>query len=403
MLSPIPCVQEVHTTDGTGHFILGRAEALAGHLCELYLGKAQLIYLDPPFGTGESFHLTLNGNKDLIKIPTYTDFSCIEEGIRLMRPVLDGCHKLLASDGSLYLHVDYRLSAQMRLLLDEIFGADHFANEIIWAYKSGGRSTKHFSRKHDTILVYGKTKKPYFNIQSVGVPRGPIRRNHMKRSLDEAGNVSFSIRSGGKLYTYSENSLIYPSDVWTDIEHLHQRDPERTGYATQKPEALLKRIILASSQEGGLVMDLFSGSGTTAVTAMKLNRRWIAADVSPVALSTLRNRLLSQTQRISFFEQQGNAVFDYPDAAYDHDLQNAIETSVQEDRLVVKLSENRIASAITYMAVGMVQDGAFIPAAYLMNPRPGDQLYAYLRPAPHSPAIHLSNYSGAQAFLLWQP
>ena len=117
----------------------------------------------------------------------------------------------------------------------------------------------------------------------------------MKRFVDESGRVCFSIRSGGKLYTYYEDSPVYPTDVWTDIDHLQQRDRERVGYATQKPEALLRRIVLASSRPGDLVMDLFSGSGTTAAVAAALGRRFVAADASPFALYTLRARLLRQS------------------------------------------------------------------------------------------------------------
>lgn len=109
----------------------------------------------------------------------------------MMRVVLTACHRMLAPDGSLYLHIDYRMSPYLRLMLDEIFGQANFMNEIIWAYKSGGRSTRHFSRKHDTILFYRKSKAVYFNIHAVGVPRGPEKRNNMKRSIDELGRVYF--------------------------------------------------------------------------------------------------------------------------------------------------------------------------------------------------------------------
>ena len=220
----------------------------------------------------------------------------------MMRAVLTACHRMLAPDGSLYLHIDYRMNPYLRLMLDEIFGQANFMNEIIWAYKSGGRSTRHFSRKHDTILFYRKSKAVYFNIHAVGVPRGPEKRNNMKRSIDELGRVYFSIRSGGKTYTYYEDTPIFPSDVWDDVEHLHQRDPERTGFGTQKPEALLRRILLASSRPGDLVCDLFSGSGTTAAVAAKLGRRFLVADASPVAMQLLRARQLVNQSEPTFFD-----------------------------------------------------------------------------------------------------
>ena len=260
----IHCTEEIHQNGGPGRFLLARAEEALDPLLAAYEGQVQLIYLDPPFGTGDTFHLQLGRGKKRLKFPVFTDR--MEEGhyLEWMRAVLEGCHRLLSPAGSLYLHIDYRMSAKLRLMLDDIFGKSNFMNEIIWCYKSGGRSTRHYPRKHDTILFYRKSAKVYFHIDAVGSPRGPGRRNHMKRFVDENGRICFSIRSGGKLYTYYEDTPVYPTDVWTDIEHLQQRDRERVGYGTQKPEALLRRILLASSRPGDLVMDLFSGSGTTA-------------------------------------------------------------------------------------------------------------------------------------------
>lgn len=196
-------------------------------------------------------------------------------------------------------------------MLDEIFGKANFMNEIIWSYKSGGRSTRHYPRKHDTILFYRKSAKVFFNISAVGTPRGPERRNHMKRFIDEEGRICFTIRSGGKLYTYYEDTPIYPTDVWSDIEHLQQRDRERVGYGTQKPEALLRRILLASSRPGDLVMDLFSGSGTTAAAASKLGRRFVVVDASPFALYTLRARQLACGSILSLFEGEHDLLLSY--------------------------------------------------------------------------------------------
>ena len=280
----IRCTEELHQNGGPGRFIHARAENVLDQLIDEYGGTVQLIYLDPPFGTGDTFHLRLGKGKKSLKLLAFEDR--LEEGAYLewMRDILTACRKLLSDSGSLYLHIDYRMSAQLRLMLDDIFGKTNFMNEIIWSYKSGGRSTRHFPRKHDTILFYRKSAKVFFNISAVGMPRGPERRNHMKRFIDEDGRICFTIRSGGKLYTYYEDTPIYPTDVWSDIEHLQQRDKERVGYGTQKPEALLRRILLSSSRPGDLVMDLFSGSGTTAAAASKLGRRFVAVDASPFAL-----------------------------------------------------------------------------------------------------------------------
>ena len=123
--------------------------------------------------------------------------------------------------------------------------------------------------------------------------RGTKKRNHMKKCVDAEGHTNWTIHSAGRLYTYGEDSHMTPSDVWGDISHLHQTDPERNGYATQKPAALLERIILASSDENDLVLDCFCGSGVTPAVAERLNRRWIACDQSELALKLTRDRMLT--------------------------------------------------------------------------------------------------------------
>jgi site-specific DNA-methyltransferase (adenine-specific)/adenine-specific DNA-methyltransferase len=273
-------------------------------LLEQYEGKIQLVYMDPPFVTGQLFCFRQpvgvegwRGNRRYII--THTAYDDMwkpgrDAFLAMMREVLSSVYRLLSPEGSLYLHIDYRTSAYMRIMLDEIFGEENFLNEIIWHYKSGGRAKKHFSRKHDTILFYRKSPQHYFDIESVGIPRGKDKRNHMKQQVDEDGRIFWSIRSGGKEYRYYEDSKIYPSDVWDDISHLHQKDPERTGYDTQKPEALLERIVKASSRPGDLVADLFAGSGTTLAVAQRLGRRWIGVDDSIFSLHTCRRRLVRQ-------------------------------------------------------------------------------------------------------------
>lgn len=129
--------------------------------------------------------------------------------------------------------------------------------------------------KHDVIWMYSRSSKFIFNFEDVAVRRGAIPRNHMKQLTTPDGKSVFTIRSNGRIYSYSEDDLLTPADVWTDISHLQQKDPERTGYATQKPEKLLERIIRASSNADGLVGDFYCGSGTTLATASRLGRRWI--------------------------------------------------------------------------------------------------------------------------------
>ena len=356
--------EELHKVGGPGAFWLGTAEALADTLRKEYRGSVRLIYLDPPFRTGESFSMTIGKGKGSAKIRLYEDKLSDEDYVAWMRTILTLCHDLLDNRGSLYLHLDYRMSARMRMLLDEIFGAANFMNEIIWTYKSGGRSKRYYPRKHDTILFYRKSRNVLFQIDAVGVPRGTERRNHMKRFIDEDGRVGVSIRSNGKLYKYYADSLVYPSDVWSDIEHLQQKDRERTGYATQKPEALLRRIISASSSEGDLVLDLFSGSGTTAAVAAKLNRRFVAVDSSPVAAYILRKRLLSISGTPDLFDADSHElVLRFPSSdnpcAIDYRI---VEKAGQRTLVLNSAAFGEQPYPIVYAAVGTMDGQRFCAA-----------------------------------------
>lgn len=366
---------------GPGIFFLDRAEEAAAALAAKEPESLRLVYLDPPFGTGDSFSMR-PGGKGKRSIPTYTDKLGAAAYLDMMRAVLGACRTLLKEDGSLFLHVDQRKSAHMRLLLDEIFGADNFVNEIIWAYKSGGRSTRHFSYKHDTIFFYRKSRKHCFNIERAGVPRGPQRRNHMKRGVDAEGRIFYSIRSGSKTYTYYEDSLVYPSDVWDDIEHLHQRDPERTGYNSQKPEALLKRILEVASGEGDAVADFFSGSGTTAAVAAKLGRRCISADASPIALAVLRTRALRAAQNHSLFAENAPLELRYAPEALAPLAPCALGRAGEE--LVVQPPPE---TSLMYAALCDIEEGFLVPRSYSIHPAADGALRLALVDAPFLQAV----------------
>lgn len=258
------------------------------HLLPTHAGKIHLIYCDPPFNTGQ--HFALRGK---LQGHAYSDRH--REGmsgyLTHILPRLRAMRDLLTSQGTLYLHCDYRASSHLRLLLDEVFGEDNFRAQIIWHYQSGGRQKHCWSMKHDVIWMYSRSDKFTFNLSAVGIRRGSIKRNHMKQSTSADGKSVFSIRSGGRIYTYSEDDLLTPADVWTDISHLQQKDPERTGYATQKPEKLLERIILASSNAGETVADFYCGSGTTLATAQRLGRHWIGSDSGHAAIAVCESRL----------------------------------------------------------------------------------------------------------------
>ncbi|GJM24919.1 MAG: hypothetical protein DHS20C16_13340 [Phycisphaerae bacterium] len=191
---------------------------------------------------------------------------------------------MLKEAGTVYVHVDPRVSHHVRLLLDEIFGARNFLNEIIWSYRTGGVSTKWFGRKHDTILVYAKALgKHTFNTLRDGV----YRTDGLKYEDD---GRPYKQTKSGKLYFHADGPVV--TDVW-EIPFLSTVSLERTGYPTQKPEALLERIIRASSVPGDLVADFFCGSGTTLAVAKRMGRKWLGSDSSEEAVEIALSRLKS--------------------------------------------------------------------------------------------------------------
>ena len=278
----------------------GDKSSILPALLSEFAATVDLIYIDPPFMTGRTF------SKDTQVAYSDTWGNDLDSYLQWLYHTFVLLHLLLASDGSLYVHLDWRAAHYARILLDEIFSTRSagagFRNEIIWQYQSGGRAQESYARKHDTILLYTKSPQYCFHPERIAERRGTQRRNHMRKTVAGDGHVCWTIRSAGRLYTYDEDSLITPTDVWSDIHHLHQKDPERNGYATQKPEALLERIILASSEEGDLVLDCFCGSGVTPAVAERLRRRWIACDQSDLAIELTLQRLLAQ-QKLPFILQ----------------------------------------------------------------------------------------------------
>ena len=264
-------------------------------------GKAQCVYVDPPFMTGEKFmRRRPYGEKGwktgtpAPRYPAYDDrYTNEKQYLRLLRRVISVAKNLLNDTGVFYLHLDWRMSAPARLMCDREFGKTRFLNEIIWSYESGGRAKKYFSRKHDVILLYAKTKDYFFDLTRVPLARGE-KRNHMARGRDEQGRMFSYITSNGKEYRYYDDEPVYPGDVWSDISHLQQRDPERTGYATQKPLKLLERLLLPVTNPGDLVVDLCCGSGTALEAAQRLECRFAGLDLNPEAVAVSLSRVKPQ-------------------------------------------------------------------------------------------------------------
>lgn len=257
-------------------------------------GGLKLIYIDPPFDVGADFSMdieiggeTFHKEPNLLEQIAYRDTwgRGTDSFIAMMYERLVLMRDLLAPDGSIFLHCDYRVSALVRLAMDEIFGRERFNNEIIWKYSGGRLGKRFFGRKHDNIFWYARGDSWTFHPDRV-------RDEYAAATVERFSSTIRNVRNGED---FGEQSLNpdgkFPEDVFTiSIEapsaHI------RTGYPTQKPEALLEKIILACSDEGDLVADFFIGSGTTAAVAERLGRRWIATDLGKFGIHTTRKRLI---------------------------------------------------------------------------------------------------------------
>lgn len=258
-------------------------EAIMDLIQRGYSGKLDLIYIDPPFFTMANYNnkvqINNNGEKATIEYMAYTDTwkGGLSEYLEMLTVRFLLMKELLSDKGSIYVHVDYRTVHYLRILMDYIFGMDNFLNEVIWAYKSGGSTKKHYSRKHDNILVYSKTKNYIFNPQKEKSYNRGFKPYRFKGVMEYEDTMGW--------YT-----LVNLKDVW-QIDMVGRTSRERVGYDTQKPEALLERIILSSSKEGSIVADFFAGSGTTISVAEKNNRLWIGSDVGNSSILTIKKRL----------------------------------------------------------------------------------------------------------------
>lgn len=248
-------------------------------------GSFTMIYLDPPFNTGRvqrrqnvaarrvesGGRVGFQGrNYEVVKGITTSYDDQFTNYWEFLEPRLEEAWRLLAEDGTLYLHLDYREVHYAKVLLDALFGRESFLNEIIWAYDFGGKSKSRWPAKHDNILVYVKSPSKYhFNSEEVD------REPYMAPGL-----VTKEKAARGKL----------PTDVWWHTI-VSPTGKEKTGYATQKPLGILRRMVAASTREGDWVLDFFAGSGTTGAAARELGRRYVLVDENPQAIEVMRERL----------------------------------------------------------------------------------------------------------------
>lgn len=271
-------------------------------------GKVDLIYIDPPFDSKADYRTKVKlPGVDLQQKPTVVEQFAYadtwEEGtisyLKMIYKRLVLMKELLSSNGCIYVHIDWHVGPYVKTILDDIFGKENFVNEIVWSYSWGIRTDSRWNRKHDTIYMYSKSAENIkFNANEV-----LEERQVSESTANRLKYKGASIKDGNK--GRGDSELALPSDVWY-IATINGMAKERLNYATQKPEALLERIIKASSNEGDLVCDFFGGSGTTAAVAEKLGRRWITCDIGKPASLVMRKRFIDQEVNPFLYQSIGD-------------------------------------------------------------------------------------------------
>ncbi len=328
--------------DFRNRLIWGDNKLVMASLLQEFRGKIDLIYIDPPFDVGADFTMNVpigdgseavEKDQSALEMVAFRDMwgrgtdsyiHMIYERLALMR-------ELLSDRGSIYLHIDYRVASYLRAVMDEVFGKQCYLNEIVWCYRERERVLSTYNPKHDVILFYSKTEgssrvfnwraateeysavtrnkfkyqdeKGFYQIRGTNTKGSPVRAADGLAPEDEAANPGLTYRD----YLLDREGVA-PRDWWT-IGIINKAADERIGYSTQKPEALVERIVSVSSNEGDLVADFFCGSGTTGAVAERLGRRWIMADLGRFAIHTSRKRLI-ELQRKLHTDDQPYRAFD---------------------------------------------------------------------------------------------
>jgi DNA modification methylase len=351
------------STDWRNRLIWGDNKYVLPALLEDFGASIDLVYIDPPFATGQDFSLTTaipDSGQDFLKQPSLIEQKAyrdtwghgIDSYVAMLSDRLSFIRELLTDTGTLYLHLGKNVSSAARLICDEIFGPDNFVNEITWkrshAHGDTGQGAKHFGRVTESVLVYAKTSDYFwtpqyadyteavldrdykyvdeetgerYRLTPVDGPGGAAKGNPFYEFLGVKGHWRYSQETMQQLYDQGEIMLSSTgkslsrkrylrdakgtpvTDLWDDVNRISPTSSERVNYATQKPLALLERIIATSSPENGLVADFFCGSGTTLVAAEQLGRRWIGCDLGRFAVHTARKRLLGISEVKPFVVQ----------------------------------------------------------------------------------------------------
>jgi adenine specific DNA methylase Mod len=342
-------------TEWRNRLIWGDKKYVLPSLLPEFSGKVNLVYIDPPFATGDDFSFSAtipdyDGGEEriskfdkepsIIEQKAYRDIwtQGLDSYLQWFYETAVLLHELLSETGSIYVHLDSHIGHNVKVIMDEVFGREHFLNEIVWKRFNFHADAKRFGRVSDRILFYSKTddytfetqRAPYketyinskfthvdkdgrrFRLDNLNPPanRGPVYEFHgITRAWRFTKEKMLKLEEEGRIYAESkipqlkryldvleEGGGAAVHEIWDDISAINSQAKERLGYSTQKPEALLERIIKTSSNEGDLVLDCFCGSGTTASVAEKLGRRWIVCDLGRYAVHTTRKRLLDVNQ-----------------------------------------------------------------------------------------------------------
>ena len=371
-----------HDPEWRNRLVWGDKKYVLPSLLPEFAGKVDLIYIDPPFDTGADFSFTatvphhpdtpdedsftFTKEPSIIEHKAYRDTwgRGLDSYVQWFSETATLLREILRENGSLYVHLDYHVSHYAKAVLDEVFGNDNFKNEIIWKRQTAHSDPKRYGPIHDTLFYYGKSSETKFNVKHAAYDQSYIESHYALRDPDgrryQLGDLTARGPRPGLQYTfrginpppgrvwatlpekmeqlYKDGRVVFTKsgmprrkryldempglplqDVWTDVNPVNSQALESTEYATQKPEALLERILNASSNEGDVVLDCFCGSGTTAAVAEKLNRRWIACDLGRFAIHTTRKRLLGIpgvkpfiVQNLGKYERQQWQVAEFP-------------------------------------------------------------------------------------------
>lgn len=292
--------------DFRNRLLWGDNKLVMASLLAEFKGRIDLIYIDPPFDVGADFTMdiplgedneTIEKDQSALEMVAYKDMwgRGKDSYLQMMFERIILMKELLSERGSIYIHCDWRVSASLRFALDEIFDSENFVNEVIWLYKTGGLPEKlGYGKKHDTLHFFAKRREScIWNPQK--------EKSYLMHKYGFSNIEIFEDEQG-------QFTMVNCRDVF-DIAALRGNSPERVDYPTQKPEALIERIVRASSEEGGIVADFFCGSGTTGAVAERLGRRWIMTDLGRFAIHTSRKRLI-ELQRKLHAEGQPYRAFD---------------------------------------------------------------------------------------------